>query len=165
MKTADLFEMALTAKSDLKERRLKALFTPENIAANYEKVIAALAYKLSVDDINELAADLSGKELDSDEAAFQLKLMLKKLPPEAKASIEPRADINAMTGIIPGAVSAHPMHSTTKEQATFWVEYAKGKWKVSFYSRKHYNSAEHKRFDESTDALQHLLNALKKAKP
>ena len=153
--------MALTAKSDLKVRRLKELFTPENIVEHYDRIIAALAYKLALDDINELAADVSGKEMDSEELGFQLQLVLKKIPAETKARIVGGA-LHRIRGEIPGLT--RPSYGKGPEQATFWIEYARGQWKVSFYSDKFYNSATHKKFEanQSVEALDFLLKQLKK---
>lgn len=157
-----LDEMALEAASALKVKRLKEILTPENIATHYEKVINALAYKLTLDDINDLTADISGKAMGADEIKFQLQMMVKKLPKATKAVIDSIG--NRINGNIPGVIVTSEWEDDEDTQATFWIVYQKGKWKVSIYNAKSYNSAEHKAFeaDQSVEALDYLLKQLQK---
>jgi hypothetical protein len=156
VKANEIFEMALRSASSAKDKKLKAFLTPENIAANYEKVIAALGHKLSLGDIDELAADISGKEIDADELLFQYRLMLKKLPAETSPGFvinnEPQRGISGkIRNIGPNTVS-------------YYIVYEKGAWKVSFYNIKHFDSVEHKRFDadKEVEAFRWALSKINK---
>jgi hypothetical protein len=167
MKAAELVsEMALATKSALKDRRLRAVLTPENIAANYEKVIAALGYKLSIDDINDLAADINDTAMSDDDVKFNLDLMLRKLPAKTKPviSFKPDEDETRVRGFIPDISFQSQSYPARQVPATYFIEYGRGKWKVSFYHLKAYNSAEHKSFEpeQAVEALTWTLNKLKK---
>jgi len=164
MKTVELLEAVGQPRAALKQQRLQALLTPENIASHYDRVLELLTAKLTLDDINEFAAKLTGKELDKDDLRFELELMLKKLSAETEASLSPLA--NVIKGIIPGIKQPLPgYHQGGRAEPTaFYLSYGKGKWTVSLYNIG-FKVINHKHFDadKPVEALTYVLNLLKKA--
>lgn len=71
-----------------KLKRLELLLTPQVMADNHEAMLNIIASKLSVQDIDELEAELSGSMPDSESLDFSLKMMQKALGSFGKTNVD-----------------------------------------------------------------------------
>jgi hypothetical protein len=140
VKTTELLEglehVTLYHAGDAKVKKLRKIITPEVYANAYDLMIGLAAKGMSAQDMDLLAAQLNDKIVDEDEMGFQLKLIAKGLPPEAKAEVKNRTDWDDKSPYVYGLLPA----MTTYEDKTFKIKpleqtlnvsYSKGKWRTA----------------------------------
>lgn len=139
MKIVELFEATLPwqAASQLKEKRLRALLTPEVVAANHDLLIHFIGSKITLEEINKLQAHLNGGLLDDGDLDDVLNVMEKMLK---------FADaFRSGTGLQLKLGSGDPA----------WVRYHSGKWQVEHRNRTDYGGTI-KKFDEPEEVVDYI---------
>lgn len=135
----ELFEAKLPwqTASQLKEKRLRALLTPEVVAANHDLLIHFIGSKITLGEIDTLAAHLKGNLLDRGDVDEVLNVMEKML--KFADAFRSGTDLQLKLG------SGNPA----------LVYYHSGKWQVEHRNRTDYSSTT-KKFDEPEEVVDYI---------